>query len=635
MAKLGLFCARVFFVFFFFLFLSPASVYAQTAITLDPQTTYQMMNGWEVTSYANHMAPEYQDYKDDLIHKLANDYRANRVRLEIRSGVENIIDYWTEYVINQSIPYDLKDANGNRICPSDPNDIRWRYIRYATVNDNDNAFWLEPDPDAPNDDSRFKGFHFAELDSKLDNVILPLKNAIEANNEKLHINMNYVAFTSQICAIYGPDPRYIIDTYHHTIVDPTGAFEEYAEFIEATFLHMQRKYGFYPDTLEILLEPENVSQWGGRELGKALVAVANRLNSHGMNPRFVAPSTTDRDNAPSYFDLMVDEVTSLNGDNAYIGQYLEELSYHRYRTPDPSSIAPIVSRANQFQIHTSMLECWTNAGCSNHYRVLLDDMVNLFNSAWQEATMLGVYSYPGSGSLVTINDQSKLIRQYTKYVRCGAVRIKTSSSSTSVQPVAFKRADGKNDDNYTVVLAESNGNGATYHIQNLPSGGYKAFYTTHSSCTNYRSVAEYDVVLDEQTITNGQELTVAIPKCGVLTVYNTSNVIDPPHDGGLEPDADNWPGDDGVSNDTGLMEEEANWPEAGGNDGSSSVDKTHLDDIDAGIVPGTDRPESQNAQNNGVNGGCACGTTNSQVDPSMLAGLLLWVLFRSRRKEKT
>src|SRR3989344_4166109 len=197
----------------------PSPVKAQATITVNPNQTYQTMTGWEATAGADPRVlcyPNFPNYKNQVYDLLVDELGINRLRLEIRAGVENQQDYWTNYV-NQGSPPD-----------PDPNYTFWREHRYSTVNDN-------ADPNNIN----WSGFQFSEMDWAIDNVILPIKQRVEANGEQLFINVNYVAFTAQI----GSGLQYI----HN---QPA----EYAEFVLATYTHLQQK-GLVPDTWEVLLEP--------------------------------------------------------------------------------------------------------------------------------------------------------------------------------------------------------------------------------------------------------------------------------------------------------------------------------------------------------------------------------------------
>ena len=192
--------------------LFPPPANAQTAITLNPSSTFQTITGWEATSYAKQDDPNYPNFQNDLIDKTANELGITRVRLEIQSGHENTLDNWLLY------------DNGNGSLPY----ATYRCRRYSTVNDNNDPNLINP-----------AGFHFSQLDFMVDNVITPLKTKVEANGEQLFINLNYVAFTEQMRAS-GCEPGL---QYHHS--DP----REYAEFILVTVQHLQTKYGLAPATV--------------------------------------------------------------------------------------------------------------------------------------------------------------------------------------------------------------------------------------------------------------------------------------------------------------------------------------------------------------------------------------------------
>jgi hypothetical protein len=186
-------------------------------ITVDPRITYQTITGWEAVAFALEPDnPAFANFKDELFDLVVNDLGINRVRLEIRSGVESDNDNWSDYQAG-TIDYPT-----------------WRSRRYATVNDNGDPCDID-----------WSGFHFSEMDHAIDNIVLPLKDLLQAEGEKLCVNVNYVAFTGQITGG---------GIYIHN--DPA----EYAEFVLATYQHLQQKYGWVPDLWEVILEPDNVSQ---------------------------------------------------------------------------------------------------------------------------------------------------------------------------------------------------------------------------------------------------------------------------------------------------------------------------------------------------------------------------------------
>jgi hypothetical protein len=428
-------------------------------ITVDPSETFQTISGWEMVAFALEPDnPAFPNFKDELFDLAVHDVGINRLRLEIRSGAEHSNDNWSAYQ-DGTIEYQT-----------------WRSRRYATVNDNADPYSIN-----------WSGYHFSEMDDVIERVVNPLRAVLEANGDKLYVNINYVAFTGQI-----QGGSYIHD-------DP----DEYAEFVLATYLHIQEKYGWVPDSWEILLEPDNVSQWNGTLLGRAIVATADRLKATGFDPVFVAPSNTNMGNAITYFDRMVEVPGAV--------EYLREFSYHRYGGVSLQNLRTIADRARQYGLDTSMLEWWST---SNSYRILHEDLKVGNNSAWQQGVLVGALnsnmalyvvddSNPANPRLM-LNDKTKFTRQYYRFIRPDAMRIQSDSKDGVFDPLAFINKDGS----YAVVVKCNAG--GDFSIGGLPAGTYGIKYTTSS---------RYDVDLPDQTISAGRAVLAGIPAAGVLTVY--------------------------------------------------------------------------------------------------------------------
>ncbi|HEY0305317.1 MAG TPA: hypothetical protein VGC44_10095, partial [Longimicrobiales bacterium] len=275
----------------------------QATVTIDTTRQYQTITGWEAVAQAGQEdAPYYRAIRDTLLDLAANDLGITRLRLWLRSGYENSVDIWGELRAGRRREFSCG--------------------RFTTQNDNDDPFVINP-----------KGFHFSQLDFVMDSLVLPLKQRIEARGEKLFLNANYVAFM-RLCPAGTP---YI----HNTP-------EEYAEFVLASYQHIQQKYGITFDAWEVILEPDNTSFWRGKQIGEAMVAAARRLEEHGIKPRFIAPSTTRAGNAPKYFAEMLKVPGST--------RYLDELSYHRYGAVTAADIAMIGQLGVQHNVNTAMLE---------------------------------------------------------------------------------------------------------------------------------------------------------------------------------------------------------------------------------------------------------------------------------------
>ncbi|MGH7449515.1 MAG: hypothetical protein ACRELT_18210 [Longimicrobiales bacterium] len=422
-------------------------------IRLNPNTKYQTITGWEAHIQAGQTHPQFASFKNELFQRAASELGISRVRIEPRASVEHSRDLDDEFergVIDQAT---------------------YRCLRFTTENDND-------DPSTINWD----GFHFSGLDKYIDSSVLPMQQIMAARGEALYVVATYVAFTAQNCA--GTQ-------YHHT--DP----DEYAEFVLATHLHMQQKYGFVPDAWEIILEPDNTAEWRGLQIGRAIVAAAGRLEQNGFTPRFITPSNRSMGNAVTYFDDMIQVPGAL--------KHVSELAYHRYGALDPAALQGIGNRAVQHGIRTSMLER-IGAG----YQELHTDLEVGRVSAWQQFALAfpttdngAQYYVIDSNGSIQLGSRSRFLRQYFLYVRPGAVRIDAQTTRQGLDPLAFINTGNR----YVVVVKAAAQ--STFTVGGLPAGTYGTTYTTAGAT----HVAAPDV-----TIAAGAELTASIPAAGVVTI---------------------------------------------------------------------------------------------------------------------
>jgi hypothetical protein len=436
----------------------PACARGPAAISVRGADRYQRITGWEATAYAAADHASFQDYQGELFERLVNDLGVNRLRVELRSGAETDRNHFAALDAGQ-IDYQS-----------------WRARRYVTVNDN-------ADPDVINAD----GFFFSELDHNITRVVNPIREVMMRSGVRPLINLCYVSFVGPV----SPD-QYVHD-------DP----REYGEFIEAAWRHLDRTYGWVPDSLEIMLEPDNVRQWSGTLIGQAIVEVARRLSAAGFAvPRFVAPSNTNMTKAIAYFDaaMRVDGVRGL----------LSEFSYHRYGGVSRSRLIAIQSRARTRGVTTSMLE-W---GAATH-RTLHEDLKFGENSAWS-MYVIGAPDPGGPGRYyhVDVSDprrpkvdlapKAKFLRQYFRFIRPGAVRVGAGTTRSDFDPVAFENEDGR-----FVVVVQADREG-TFTVSGLPAGTYGITYTTAEASDQGRP---------DVTIRAGQPLPADIPAAGVVTVY--------------------------------------------------------------------------------------------------------------------
>jgi hypothetical protein len=427
-------------------------------ITLVPSTRFQTMTGWEATAEAGqNYSNKWNLYKNQVL-DAAKELGINRLRVEVPSNTENPTDYFTLW------------RNG-QITES-----QYNARRYEIINDNSSANTINP-----------AGFQFAALDSTIEQIVLPLKQRLEAGGESLYININYVDFGAS-------------NFEHKNYPD------EYAEFVLAIYQHLQTRYGITPDSWEICLEPDtSAAEWSSVQIANAVKAAGDRLAAAGFTPHFVAPSTSSAANTLLY----VNQIFQTSG----AMPYMSEFSYHRYAGATPSILQSIAQSAALYGKKSAMLE-WIGAD----YNTLHEDLKIANNSAWQQYVLAGLTQWgpdigasyllvddTASNPVVTLGSQTKFFRQYFKFIRRGAQRIGATSTNSNFDPLAFINPNG----NYTVVVKAASG--GTFNIQNLPAGTYGITFTTDP---------QYNVDLPDVTIPSGGVVAATIPASGVLTVYH-------------------------------------------------------------------------------------------------------------------
>ncbi len=429
----------------------------EATVTVDTSRRFQTITGWEAVAQAGQEdAPYYGAIRDTLLNLAVNDLGLTRLRLWLRSGYEHKEDVWGAIRAGQRREF---------TCG-----------RFVTHNDNDDPFVINP-----------RGFHFSQLDFVMDSLVLPMKELMEARGEKLFLNANYVAFM-RLCPQGTP---YFHDTP-----------EEYAEFVIASYQHIQQKYGITFDAWEIILEPDNTRFWRGRQIGEAMVATARRLEQHGIKPRFIAPSTTKAGNAPKYFAEILKVPDAV--------KYLDELSYHRYGAVSEADIALIGRLGTEHGVNTSMLEHIGSGHEDLHQDLKVGNV-----SAWQQFAL----AYPlkndnaaqyylirdprSANARVELSKTGKYLRQYFRYIRPGAVRVEAGTTNPEADPVAFVGPDNR----AAVVIKTARG--MTVRISGLLPGNYGVRYTTDREA----HVAGADVSA------NGGPVDVTIPASGVITVF--------------------------------------------------------------------------------------------------------------------
>lgn len=350
---------------------------------------------------------------------------------------------------------------------------------YAIVNDNADPNVIDP-----------AGFNWTTLDQRIDRVILPWRRRVLARQEKPYINLQYVDKA---------------DSSFEHYANP----QEYAEFMVAVFQHLRTKYGFVPDAIEVIHQPNEVNGWRTTaNIANVILATAARLQAAGfLVPDFIGPSTSTSGSASTF----IDRITAVPAAMALV----KELGYHRSGgTPALlNDISNIASRGTQLGKRTAMLEYRADPAAPTsgpNYAMLHEDLSVGRSSVWQQGVIADTSSCVGQwtrlhNGAAELCPTSKLTRQYTKYVRPGASRVQ-ATGTTTFEPLAFVNADGR----HVVVVKAATGGALS--ISGLPAGVYGVYSTESGGAnvtTNWSNV----------TVGPGQPLSARIPSAGVITVY--------------------------------------------------------------------------------------------------------------------
>lgn len=403
-------------------------------LTVDPTEHHQTIAGWEATAKVwefdkvnDRFDGSWLAQRDELAAMLVDEAGIDRLRLEIKSGIENPIDYWALFAAGR-IGYH-------------------EYFKHFYEKINDNA-----DPATLN----AAGIHFSDLDWRVENIVLPVKQRVEARGRRFRLNLTYVDFNW---------------TEAKGTLSHAKKTAEYAELIAATFSHLKTKYALVPDSLEVILEPDNTDDWDGIAIGKAIVAATARLDATGFpNVGIIAPSTAKAQRALSYYD----DIRRVPG----AAQRMTTLSYHRYnREPAASDLGRIRDAANAAGMSTAMLE-YTDGGIDD----LLADLTRGDASAWQQYSIADRVhgdddARPGnvivardqeSGPpLLTLSPMARVLALIFNNVDPSSIRVAARSTNANIAAVGFLTPKRK------LVVVLKAGRDVSLTIAGLPHGRYR------------------------------------------------------------------------------------------------------------------------------------------------------------------
>ena len=439
-----------------------------TNITVNPSVTYQTWKYWMCSgpNYPGAITndPSWPAIKTDVIDQLVNQVGCNTLSMTIQSGtVEQTQNYFSQWIAGT-----LSDAGFNA-------------IRYAPVNDN-------ADPDSfvcdPGVQACPTVFPMDQIDYQIDNYwdgAAGMRTKILARGDTPYLVMTFVHWPAR-----------------SDFIDSTPA--EIGEFFLAAFRHMNFRYGYVPDVIDIQVEPDShcnptiqTSQcytqgvWDHIKIANSLAAVKARLAAAGFSPILQCCSTIDAtDAAPGWYT----QAAAITG-RGVIGLLSTHLyggySYNQANNPNLASIA---AQAAADGISTVMSE-YDIAGVSDAMAAMTQMNAtgflkygsvsignNINTSDYLKVTSASPYTgvyVTGAESSLRSDEPAWFYPQLMNYVRPGAVR-ESASSSDSSWVVAFHRNSAD-----VVVSRLTTAGTQTVNVTGVAAGTYSCTYTWSNS----------------------------------------------------------------------------------------------------------------------------------------------------------
>ncbi|MEK7413878.1 MAG: hypothetical protein AAB263_11240 [Planctomycetota bacterium] len=324
----------------------------------------------------------------------------------------------------------------------------------------------------------WSAFGTAQHDIEMQQLYLPMKALIEANGEKFSI---YIS-----SSLKGMDSAWLLNS--------PGEFAEYATSLVQ---YLKTTHAIDVDHFVIQNEPTNGTPYATTAFHAAVIKeLGPRFQQLGLPTKI---QFCDGINAQSTWNY----IAALQNDPE-VWNHVGLLSYHHYPTD------PYRSQIRDFA-RTKGIPTGQTENMNSNFDLLYDDLtlggvsfweVAFGFVAWGENPAKGAYRIHKELTSYSRHVEYWKLRQVTKYVRPGSVRVEAVSDDAAIRALAFTK-NGKT----TTVLANSSTT-RSVTLRGLPAGSVGVSQTiggTHQE-------------LGIRTVANGI-LTITVPASGVVTVY--------------------------------------------------------------------------------------------------------------------
>jgi hypothetical protein len=333
-------------------------------------------------------------------------------------------------------------------------------------------------------------FRFRWQDDQVERHVLPMKERIEARGERTTLYVSY-DLRSKL------SPAFLLQP------------EEYAEMAVAFLAHTKERYGIEPDYWSVLNEPGN-DRPGDPALCAALTAAAGRrISAAGFRTRMSGPECVTVAQVARFMASMEEVPGALD--------HFAQITYHLYHggAEDVRARRAVRDWARRLGITAAQTE-WMEGrdlDVARHIHLCLTEADAV---AWDRfgADLFFALRYdewldPASDAKVpALSSTAWHIRQFSRFIRPGAVRVALTGGSDAVRGVAFVR------ERPVLVLLNTSASAQAAAIDGLPPGRYGGCFTSVSQ-------RAYGTDLPVLAVPEGGTLALELPPESVTTLRST------------------------------------------------------------------------------------------------------------------
>jgi len=329
------------------------------------------------------------------------------------------------------------------------------------------------EPSNDNDDPRrtdAKAYRFLWQDDQIERHVLPMKRRIEARGETMTLYVSY-DLRSKL------SPPFLLEP------------EEHAKMAVAFLAHAKDRYSIEPDYWSVLNEPGNDRPGSPALCARLTAATGRRIAEAGFKTRMSGPECVTVAQAARYMREMEGVPGALDR--------FAQITYHLYHggAEDVAARNAVRDWARKLEVTAAQTE-WMEAkdlDVARHIHLCLTEADVVAWDRFGADLFFGLryveWLDPASDTKEPVLSSTAWhIRQFSRFIRPGAVRVALTGGSDSVKGVAFLRSGAP-----VLVLLNTSDAVESSAIDGLPQGEYRRSFTSTSERAHGKDLPEIAV----------------------------------------------------------------------------------------------------------------------------------------------